>query len=132
LKNVSFLLRFGETMSVWNGGWQYAHCPSLITWVIVGQRWIDINKETRKTQPTLLPLCLPQIPHGLPWERTQAFMVRSWRLSAWTISRSRFKTYCWIRLSWFEFFSTVPWNWSWCSLLVPHLSSFNTRPPQNL
>jgi hypothetical protein len=44
------------------------------------------NRSTpRKNAP--VPLCLPQIPHGLTWVRTQAATVGSRRLTTWAMAR---------------------------------------------
>jgi hypothetical protein len=34
-----------------------------------------------------LPLCPPQIPHDLTWNRTRTAVVGSWRLTAWAMAR---------------------------------------------
>jgi hypothetical protein len=38
------------------------------------------NRSTQR-KPTLVPLCPPQIPYDLAWDRTRAVMVGSWRLT---------------------------------------------------
>jgi hypothetical protein len=69
----------------------YGDCIVLTFWISSVREWIwssdriILTGEYRRTQrkPVLLPLCPPQIPHGLPWARTQASTVRSRRLTAW-------------------------------------------------
>jgi hypothetical protein len=39
------------------------------------------NRSTRR-KPAPVPLCPPQIPHDLTWDRTQAAAVGSQRLTA--------------------------------------------------
>jgi hypothetical protein len=39
-------------------------------------------------EPTLVPLCPPQIPHGVTLARTRASALRGRRLSAWAVVRS--------------------------------------------
>jgi hypothetical protein len=39
-------------------------------------------------KPVPVLLCPPQIPHGLPWERTQASAMRIQRLIIWAMERS--------------------------------------------
>jgi hypothetical protein len=38
-------------------------------------------------EPVPVPLCPPQIPHGLSRDRTRASTVRGWRLTAWAMAR---------------------------------------------
>jgi hypothetical protein len=44
------------------------------------------NRITRR-KPAPVPLCSPQIPHDLTWDRTQAAAVGSQRLTAWAMAR---------------------------------------------
>jgi hypothetical protein len=44
------------------------------------------NRSTRR-KPTPVPLCPPQIPHDLTWDRTRAAAVGSQRLTAWAMAR---------------------------------------------
>jgi hypothetical protein len=44
------------------------------------------NRSTRR-KPAPVPLCPPQIPHGLTWDRTRAATVGSQRLTAWAMAR---------------------------------------------
>jgi len=44
------------------------------------------NRSADKYKPALLSLYAPQIRHGLPWDRTHAFIAWSWHLSAGDIS----------------------------------------------
>jgi hypothetical protein len=36
--------------------------------------WNDIDGKTKELgeKPIIVPLCPPQVPHGLPWEQNQA------------------------------------------------------------
>jgi len=55
------------------------------------QWWNDIDrgkpKYSEKTCP--VPLCPPQIPHGLTRARTRASAVRGQRLTAWAMARPK-------------------------------------------
>jgi hypothetical protein len=44
------------------------------------------NRSTRR-KPAPVPLCPPQIPHNLTWDRTRAAAVGSRRLTAWAMAR---------------------------------------------
>jgi hypothetical protein len=44
-------------------------------------------------KPVPVPLCPPQIPHGLPRARTRASAVRGRRLTTWAITRPRNRIY---------------------------------------
>jgi hypothetical protein len=44
------------------------------------------NRSTRR-KPAPMPLCPPQIPHDLTWDRTRAAAVGSQRLTAWAMAR---------------------------------------------
>jgi hypothetical protein len=44
------------------------------------------NRSTR-TKPAPVPLCPPQIPLDLTWDRTRAAAVGSQRLTAWAVAR---------------------------------------------
>jgi hypothetical protein len=46
-------------------------------------RW---NRSTRRKSAPV-PLCPPQIPHDLAWDRTRAAAVGSQRLTAWAMAR---------------------------------------------
>jgi hypothetical protein len=43
--------------------------------------------EIVREKPILMPLCWPQIPHGLSRDRTRASAVRGRRLTAWAMAR---------------------------------------------
>jgi hypothetical protein len=45
------------------------------------------NRSTRGEKPFPVPLCPPQIPHGLTRDQTQASAVRGRRLTAWAMAR---------------------------------------------
>jgi hypothetical protein len=44
------------------------------------------NRSTRR-KPAPVPLCPPQIPHDLTWDRARAAAVGSQRLTAWAMAR---------------------------------------------
>jgi hypothetical protein len=44
------------------------------------------NQSTRR-KPAAVPLCPPQIPHDLTWDRTRAAAMGSQRLTAWAMAR---------------------------------------------
>jgi hypothetical protein len=44
------------------------------------------NRSTRR-KPAPVPLCPPQIPHDLTWDRTRTAAVGSQRLTAWAMPR---------------------------------------------
>jgi hypothetical protein len=48
----------------------------------VGGMRIDRENRSTRRKPTPVPLCPPQIPHDLPWDRTRAAAVGSQRLTA--------------------------------------------------
>jgi hypothetical protein len=52
------------------------------------------NRSTRR-KSTTMPLCPPQIPHYLTWDRTPTAAVESRRLTAWAMARPHYKL-CWI------------------------------------
>jgi hypothetical protein len=51
------------------------------------------NRSTRR-KPAPLPLCLPQIPHDLTWDRTRTAAVGSQRLTAWAMHGLRTRLEC--------------------------------------
>jgi hypothetical protein len=55
-------------------------------------RWNEIDRGKPKYsggggEPVPVPLCPPQIPHELTWDRTRASAVRGRRLTAWAMAR---------------------------------------------
>jgi hypothetical protein len=48
----------------------------------VGGMRIDRGNRSTRRKPASVPLCPPQIPHDLTWDRTQAAAVGSQRLTA--------------------------------------------------
>jgi hypothetical protein len=81
-------------------GWDWVHLVRrLITGLLYQPRLIDdecgtvdgikIGRGSRCTQrkPTPMPLCPPQIPYDLTWDRTRAVSVGSRRLTAWAMAR---------------------------------------------
>jgi hypothetical protein len=94
----------------WGGVTLSPHGTSASTWPIVpaldddddndeeyecGAVTMKIGRGNRSTQRRLAPvsLCPPQIPHNLTWAWTQAAMVGSWRLNAWSMAQSLDKVY---------------------------------------
>jgi hypothetical protein len=63
--------------------------PRMISddWAVVGG--MKIGKRNRSTlrKPAPIPLCPPQIPNNLTWDRTRAAAVGSRRLTAWAMAR---------------------------------------------
>jgi hypothetical protein len=53
---------------------------------VVGMRIGRGNRSTRR-KPAPVPLCPPQIPHDLTWDRTRGAAVGSQRLTAWAMAR---------------------------------------------
>jgi hypothetical protein len=57
----------------------------------IPQRWWQTNLEWQTEvlveKFVLMPLCLPLIPHGLPWYWTWASMMRSQHLTAWAMAQ---------------------------------------------
>jgi hypothetical protein len=54
----------------------------------VGGMRIGKGNRSTRIKPTPVPLCPPQIPHDLAWDRTRAAAVGSQRLAAWAMARS--------------------------------------------
>jgi hypothetical protein len=81
----------GETVSLWNCGRYRTHWPSL-KWYMskygTSVEW-HLQRSTKglggKSVP--VPLCPPQIPHGLPLQRAGASGVRSRRLTPSAMAR---------------------------------------------
>jgi hypothetical protein len=53
-----------------------------------GVRFSGRDQSTRRA-PSTVPLCPPQIPHDLNWDRTRAAEVGSRLLTAWAMSRPK-------------------------------------------
>jgi hypothetical protein len=51
---------------------------------VMEHQWKELTWENRST----MPLCPPQIPHGLTRDRTRASKVRGRRLTAWAMART--------------------------------------------
>jgi hypothetical protein len=56
-------------------------------WRAMVERNWQAKKQRTWKKPVPVPLCPPQIQHGLTWEWTQVSMVRGWRLTAWTMAQ---------------------------------------------
>jgi hypothetical protein len=54
--------------------------------VVGGMRIARGNRSTRR-KPAPVPLCPPQIPHDLTWDRTRTAAAGSRRLTAWAMAR---------------------------------------------
>jgi len=55
--------------------------------ISMGHCWIDSNREKTEAlgeTPVPVPLCPPQIPHGLAWDRNRTAAATFWRLTTWT------------------------------------------------
>jgi hypothetical protein len=61
-------------------------CPFPSNGAPVEWNWQGKTKELRE-KPVPVPLCPPQIPHGLTQDWTQASAVGGQRLTAWAIAR---------------------------------------------
>jgi hypothetical protein len=85
-------LGWGETESTWYVVQYLAYCTSPGWYsiyecgVVSGMRIGRGNGSTRR-KPAPVPLCPPQIPHDLTWDRTRAAEVESRRLIAWAMAR---------------------------------------------
>jgi hypothetical protein len=55
---------------------------------VVGMRISRGNRSSRR-KPAPVPLCPPQIPNDLTWDRARAAAVGSRRLTAWAMARHR-------------------------------------------
>jgi hypothetical protein len=73
---------------------QEAYCATLwcsFSFFLVKEpRWNETDRGKPKysgEKPVPVPLCPPQIPHGLTRDRTQASAVRGRRLTAWAMAR---------------------------------------------
>jgi hypothetical protein len=93
--SVSFFFSFsgwGEIESTWYVG----HCWAIVQYqprmidgdygAVGGMRIGRGNRSTRR-KPAPVPLCPPQIPHDLTWDRTRAAAVGSQLLTAWAMAR---------------------------------------------
>jgi hypothetical protein len=64
---------------------------------VMEHRWNETDRGKPKysgEKPVPVPLCPPQIPHGLTWDRTRASAVRGRRLTAWAMARPPSLCYC--------------------------------------
>jgi hypothetical protein len=68
------ILRFPQMISVWR---------ATVEWYWQGKT------EQLGENPVPVPLCPPQIPHGLTRARTQASVVRGSRLTTWAMARPK-------------------------------------------
>jgi hypothetical protein len=113
-------------------------------WYEFGERrWNDIDGKTEELgeKPIPVPLCPPQIPHGLTQALTRASMVRGWWLTTWAMARPSLNSYInipnslrilfnWITSflrsvnSWYHIYSIVSWPFFWFLLSknAPQLS----------
>jgi hypothetical protein len=88
----TFFSGWGETESSWYVGhcWPIVPAPDDRWWWLWSSWWNEDwqgkPKYSEKTCPSV-PLCPPQIPHDLTWDRTRAAAVGSQRLTAWAMAR---------------------------------------------
>jgi hypothetical protein len=57
---------------------------------VMEHRWTETDRGKPKylgKEPVSVPLCPPQIKHGLTWDRTRASAVRGRWLTAWAMAR---------------------------------------------
>jgi hypothetical protein len=92
-QNILIFLIFNNTLEVHRFEWVHLVCWPLLyqpqmtdddddeRWAVSGM----CGRGDRSTEENLpsVPLCPPQIPHGMTWARTQAARVRSQRLTSW-------------------------------------------------
>jgi hypothetical protein len=83
-------VKWVETESTWcvSHYLDYLYQPRVIDGygAVGGMRIGGGNRSTRR-KPAPVPLCPPQIPHDLTWDRTRAAVVVSRRLTAWVRAR---------------------------------------------
>jgi hypothetical protein len=68
-------------------------CPFPSNGAPVEWNWQGKTEELGE-KPVLLPLCPPQIPHWLTWDRTRASAVGGRRLTAWAMARPQANSVC--------------------------------------
>jgi hypothetical protein len=56
----------------------------------VGGMIIGRGNLSARKKPSPVPLCPPQIPYDLTWDRTRAAAVGNRRLTAWAMARTEF------------------------------------------
>jgi hypothetical protein len=81
--------RWGEAVSL-NCGNQRAYCSSPDDIWVQSHGGLILTKEKPKNsgeKPVPMPLCPPQVPHGLTHARTRASAVRGRRLTTWAMAR---------------------------------------------
>jgi hypothetical protein len=74
---------------------------------VVGWMRIGRGDWSTRRKPAPVPFCVPQIPHDLAWDWTQATVVRSWRLTAWAVAQPVFTIMCSLAVGPIQ--STVLW-----------------------
>jgi hypothetical protein len=82
--------RWGESSTqVWMPTYvSILHIPQMIwVWRAMVEWYIDGKTEELGEKPVPMPLCSPQIPHGLTRVRTRASAVRGRRLATWAMAR---------------------------------------------
>jgi hypothetical protein len=83
-------LRCVQTAPRWSCSRQLAAVHPQMThewlWTSGGVILTEQNRSTL-TQTCPVPFCPPQIPHRLPWMRTQASAVRGQRITTWATAR---------------------------------------------
>jgi hypothetical protein len=60
---------------------------------VVGRMRTGRGNRSTLRKPAPVPLCPPQIPHNLTWDRTRAAAMGSRRLTAWPMARPPFSCY---------------------------------------
>jgi hypothetical protein len=61
---------------------------------VVGGMRIGRGKPKYSEKSCPVPLCPPQIPHDLTWDRSRAAAVGNQRLTAWAMARPNFTLLC--------------------------------------
>jgi hypothetical protein len=75
-------------LGTWATIWPIVPVPDDRRWVwIVGGMRIGRGNRSTRRKPAPVPLCPPQIPHDLTWDRTRAAAVGCRRLTVWAITR---------------------------------------------
>jgi hypothetical protein len=83
----------------WGGSSTQAWMPTYVSILRIPQMiWVwratvewywQVKTEELGEKPVPVPLCPPQIPHGLTRARTRDCAVRGWRLTTWAMARPK-------------------------------------------
>jgi hypothetical protein len=68
-----------------------------------------------RRKPAPVPLCTPQIPHDLTWDRTRAAVVGSQQLTAWAMARPSVELKTVSEITFISvMINVIHWPWWWC------------------